>query len=437
VRQAIALAAVVGALAWTVTGCAPGSTSISSPGGGDLKGHSIDVVGVWSGDEQRDFEQVLQAFAWRTGATVRYTSEGDNLPTVLQSKVQGRNPPNIAFLAQPGSIARFANAGVLKPLPPDVQRVVAQHQAPTWNGFATVNGKPYGVYFDAEDKSVVWYNTHALAGVGAQPPATWPEFLSLSSTLADAGMAPMSVGAADGWVLTDWFEQVYLQTAGIDNYTSLSRHQIKWTDPTVTNALGILRQYLGSDRLLAGSRIAALQTDFPTSIVNTFGSDPKAAMVYEGDFVATTIQSSTKARVGTDAKVFAFPRVGAAMPAVETGGDAAVALTDDRATMELMKFLASPEAGSIFARTGGFLSPDKDIPLSDYPNDISRQMQRQLLGAGNNIVFGMSDLAPPAFGATKGSGEWQDLEDFLANPNDIAGTEQKLEADATKDYPPG
>jgi alpha-glucoside transport system substrate-binding protein len=441
VRQALALAAVVGVLAWNVTGCASRSTSVSSPGGGDLRGQTIDVVGVWSGDEQRDFEQVLQPFVRRTGATVRYTSEGDNLPTVLQSKVQGGNPPNIAFLAQPGSIARFANAGALKPLPPDVQQVVAQHQAPTWNDFATVNGKPYGVYFDAENKSVVWYNTQALASVGAQPPATWPDFLSLSSTLADAGTPPMSVGAADGWVLTDWFEQVYLQTAGIDNYTRLSRHQIKWTDPTVTNALRILRQYLGSDRLIAGSRAGALQTDFPTSIVNTFGgtvgNEPKAAMVYEGDFVATTIQSSTKARVGTDAKVFPFPRVGAAIPAVETGGDAAVALTDDRATMELMKFLASPEAGSIFARTGGFLSPNKDVALSDYPNDISRQMEQQLLGAGNNIVFGMSDLAPPAFGATKGSGEWQDLQDFLADPNDITGTEQKLEADATKDYPPG
>ena len=56
------------------------------------------------------------------------------------------------------------------------------------------------------------------------------------------------------------------------------------------------------------------------------------------------------------------------------------------------------------------------------------------LKAGDNVVFDMSDQAPPAFGATKGSGEWKDLEDFLANPTDISGAQQKLEADAVKDY---
>jgi multiple sugar transport system substrate-binding protein/alpha-glucoside transport system substrate-binding protein len=78
--------------------------------------------------------------------------------------------------------------------------------------------------------------------------------------------------------------------------------------------------------------------------------------------------------------------------------------------------------------------PNKDVPLSVYPNDVTRTMEQQLLGAGNNIVFDMSDLAPAAFGGTKGSGEWKDLEDFLANPNDIAGAQQKLEADAAKAY---
>jgi hypothetical protein len=169
-------------------------------------------------------------------------------------------------------------------------------------------------------------------------------------------------------------------------------------------------------------------------VVNTFEDKPKAAMVYEGDFVATSIQSSTKAQVGTDAKIFPFPQIGSAPAGVETGGDAAVAFTDDKATMELMKFLASPDAGAVFAKTGGFLSPNKDVPLSDYPNDITRTMEQQLLKAGNNIVFDMSDQAPPAFGATKGSGEWKDLQAFLNNPDDIPGAEQQLEADAAKDY---
>ena len=436
-RKTAGIAAVAGVLALGLAGCGSGTnTGGSSPSTTqDLKGQTIQVAGVWSGDEQKDFQQVLQLFEQRTGATVQYTSDGDNLPTVLQTKVAGKNAPNIAFLAQPGSIAQFAKEGALKPLPADVQAAVAAHQAPAWSKFATVGGQPYGVYFDASDKSVVWYDTKAFDSVGAQPPTTWDQFTTLSGQLADAGVTPMSIGAADGWVLTDWFEQVYLQTAGLADYNKLGAHQIPWTDPTVTKALQVLQAYFKQDRLIAGGRSGALQTDFPTSVVNAFEDKPKAAMVYEGDFVATSIQSSTKAKVGTDAKIFPFPRIGSAPAGVETGGDAAVAFTDDKATMELMKFLASPDAGAVFAKTGGFLSPNKDVPLSDYPNDITRTMEQQLLKAGNNIVFDMSDQAPPAFGATKGSGEWKDLQAFLNNPDDITGAEQQLEADAVKDYP--
>jgi alpha-glucoside transport system substrate-binding protein len=435
-RRGLTIAAAIGVTALSLAACGSGSTSTtSSPSTSqNLKGQTIQVAGVWSGDEQKDFEKVLQVFEKQTGAKVVFTSDGDNLPTVLQTKVAGNNPPNIAFLAQPGSIAQFAKEGALKPLPADVQQTVAAHQAAAWSKFATVNGKPYGVYFDAADKSVVWYNTKSFDSVGAQPPKTWAQFVTLSGELADAGITPMSIGAADGWVLTDWFEQIYLQTAGVDNYNKLAAHQIHWTDPTVTTALTMLQSYFKQTRLINGGDTGALQIDFPTSVVNTFEATPKAAMVYEGDFVATAIQSSTKSVVGTDAKLFPFPQVGSSPGGVESGGDAAVAFTDDKATMALMNFLATPQAGAVFAQSGGFLSPNKDIPLSDYPNDITRTMEQQIRGAGNNVVFDMSDQAPPTFGATKGSGEWKDLQDFLANPTDIHGAEQKLEADAVKDY---
>ena len=439
-HRAVGIVAAVGVAALALAGC--GSSGSAPTAGGSsptpnlsLKGDTINIAGVWSGDEQADFEKVLQVFESQTGATVSYTSDGDNLPTVLQTKIAGKNPPNIAFLAQPGSIQQFAKEGALVPLPVAVQQTVKQHQASAWPAFSAVNGQPYGVWFDASDKSVIWYNTKSFNSVAATPPKTWSDFVTLSSELADAGITPMSVGAADGWTLTDWFEQVYLQTAGVADYDKLGAHQIPWTDPTVTKALQLLASYFSQNRFIAGGDTGALQTDFPTSVVNTFSTNPKAAMVYEGDFVATTISSSTNAKVGTDAKVFPFPQIGSGKPAVETGGDAAVAFTNDKATMALLQFLATPQAGAVFAQTGGFLSPDKDIPLSDYPNDITRTMEQQLLSADDNIVFDMSDQAPPAFGATKGSGEWQDLENFLANPSDIAGAENHLEADAVKDYP--
>ena len=63
----------------------------------------------------------------------------------------------------------------------------------------------------------------------------------------------------------------------------------------------------GADYILAmtaGGPNGALQTEFPASVTQTFtgGDQPKAGMVYEGDFVQVNI-GETKAEVGTDAKV--------------------------------------------------------------------------------------------------------------------------------------
>ena len=49
----------------------------------------------------------------------------------------------------------------------------------------------------------------------------------------------------------------------------------------------------------------------------------------------------------------------------------------------------------------------------------------------------MSDQAPQAFGGTPGKGEWKDLQDFLKNPTDVAGTQAKLEKDAAAAYGSG
>ena len=42
--------------------------------------------------------------------------------------------------------------------------------------------------------------------------------------------------------------------------------------------------------------------------------------------------------------------------------------------------------------------------------------------------------APAAFGGTQGVGEWKDLQDFLKSPDDVAGAQKRLEADAAKAY---
>jgi multiple sugar transport system substrate-binding protein/alpha-glucoside transport system substrate-binding protein len=117
-----------------------------------------------------------------------------------------------------------------------------------------------------------------------------------------------------------------------------------------------------------------------------------------------------------------------------SSGDVAVALKDGEGARALMSFLASPEAGGIAVQQGGFLSPNKAVAFSNYPDDTVRKIAQNLIKAGDNIRFDMSDQAPAAFGGTKGQGEWKDLQDFLAKPSDVAGAQKQLEADAAKAF---
>lgn len=167
----------------------------------------------------------------------------------------------------------------------------------------------------------------------------------------------------------------------------------------------------------------------------TGGDQPKGAMVYEGDFAQVNIQQ-TKAKVGTDAKVFPFPAVGSSSPVV-SGGDAAVILKDSKAAQALATFLASPDAATIQAKLGGYLSPNKNVPDSAYPNAVQRTIAKALIAAGDDFRFDMSDQAPQSFGGTPGKGEWKDLQDFLKNPTNIAGTQAQLEKDAAAAYASG
>ena len=441
------------ALALTLTSCGsdddPGGkatdTSTGTGTGGDttsvklpkLDGQTLEVAAVWTGPEQENFTKVLREFEKRTGAKVNFVPTGNNTSTFLGTKIEGGQPPDVAFLPQVGVLHQFAEKGWLKPLGADAQAQLDKNFSAGWKDLGAFEGKQYGIYVKAANKSLVWYNTAAFEAAGLTgTPKTWKDFLATAQTLSDAGSPAVSVGGADGWTLTDWFENVYLSQAGPEKYDQLALHKIKWTDPSVKEALTTLAQLWGKDDLLVGGRSGALATEFPKSVIQTFTGDTPAAMVFEGDFVAANINADTKAKIGTDAKVFPFPAVGDQAPVV-SGGDVAVALKGGAGAQALLTFLGSTDAAEIWAAQGGFLSPNKTMDQAAYKDEVTRNIAKALITAGDDFRFDMSDQAPAAFGGTQGVGEWKDLQDFLKNPKDVAGTQKKLEADAAKAYKNG
>ncbi|MEU7056376.1 ABC transporter substrate-binding protein [Streptomyces sp. NPDC046197] len=445
-----AAAVAAGALALALTGCGGSNDKKSNDDQSSkgtetgatvtlprLDGATLEVAAVWTGQEQKNFKQVLAEFEKRTGAKVTFVPAQDPIINFLGSKIAGGQPPDVALLPQPGAIKQAVDNKWAKPLGPEALAQLAKNYSQGWQDIGKVGGKQYGAYYKAANKSLIWYNAKVLENANASEPKTWNDLLTAARNVYDSGVTPFSIGGADGWTLTDWFENVYLSQAGPEKYDQLAQHKIKWTDPSVKAALTTLAQIWGKKEYVAGGPDGALQTEFPASVTQTFtgGDQPKAAMVFEGDFAQVNI-GETKAKVGTDAKVFPFPAVGGTAPVV-SGGDAAVILKDSKAAQALVTFLASSDAATIQARLGGYLSPNKNVPNSAYPNAVQQKIAKALVAAGDHFRFDMSDQAPQAFGGTPGKGEWKDLQDFLKNPADVAGTQAKLEKDAAAAYGSG
>ncbi|MFF3890121.1 ABC transporter substrate-binding protein [Streptomyces sp. NPDC001914] len=424
------------ALALGATACGGGPVST---GGGDksLDGQTITVAGVWSGSEQKNFQKVLDAFTEKTGAKTQFVSTGDNVSTVIGSKIEGGKAPDVVMVPQVGVLQQFAKQGWLAPLSKTATAAVDADYASVWKNYGSVDGTLYGLYFKAAHKSTVWYSPEALDQAGVEPPTTYDALLKAGHTVADSGLAAFSVAGQDGWTLTDWFENIYLSQAGPEKYDALAAHRIKWTDPTVVEALTTLGKLFKDKQLMAGGQKGALNTDFPGSVEKVFGPKPEAGMVYEGDFVAGVAKDQFGRKIGEDANFFPFPAVGGGKAPVVSGGDAAVVLKDgqnQKAAMRFLEYLTTPEASAVWARAGGFLSPNKKLDLAAYGDDVTRETAKSLVAAGDSVRFDMSDQAPAAFGGTKGAGEWKILQDFLRDPSDPKGTAAELESAAAKAY---
>src|SRR5438105_8667887 len=439
-KRMTAVCAAAGAVALLVAVSLAGArTSSSTKAGQNLAvSGSISFDGIWTAGEAKAFGQVIAAFnKVYPKVKVNYKPVGNNLPTVLATAIAGGHPPDMADIAQPGTMKQYALQGKLKPIA-YAQSTLNANFSPAWQKLGQVNGKQYAVPFKAANKSLYWYNVPAFKNAGVTPPKTWAELTAAAKTLKASGTPAYSLCGASGWTLTDMFENIYLRTFGPAKYDLLTAHKIKWTDASVNKVLKTMAGVVGDASNLAGGTSGALQTDFPTCVTDAFGTPSKGAIVFEADFVAGAITSATKAKPGTDFNTAPFPAItpGPDASAVEIGGDSLVTFRDTPAIRAFVKFLATAPAAAAWAKVGGFATGNHNLSTAVYPNAIDKANQT-LVASAKAVVFDMSDEQPASFGGTTGQGEWGLFQKFIQAPTNVSGIQKQLEAAAVAAYKKG
>src|SRR5581483_5681673 len=224
---------------------------------------TISFDGIWTASSgQKNFQDVIKGFnKLYPNVHVNYKPVGNNLPTVLATAVAGGHPPDMADIAQPGTVQQFATEGKLKPIT-YANGVISKNFSPGFKALGTYNGKLYALVFKAANKSVVWYDVPDFKAAGVTPPKTLSQLLADAKTIKASGVPAYSIGGADGWTLTDMFENIYLRMYGAAKYNALSQHKIKWTDPSVTAAMKNMAKIIGDTSNIAGGTSGALQYGF-------------------------------------------------------------------------------------------------------------------------------------------------------------------------------
>jgi len=187
---------------------------------------SVEVLGVWGGDELASFEAMVAPWEQETGGTMEFTGTRD-LIAILTIRVAAGNPPDVAILPNPGQMVELAGDGELVALDSflDMDKI-GQEYAQGWIDLGTVDGKLYGMFMKASSKGTVWYNPKVFAANDWEVPTTWDEMIALSDRIVDEGMNPWSVavesGEASGWPATDWIGEILLHESGGEVWTDSS-----------------------------------------------------------------------------------------------------------------------------------------------------------------------------------------------------------------------
>jgi len=445
------LAVVAAGILGVATACGSSSSpsSSSSSSSSSHIGGSVTVWAEWTANEQQDFLAALQPFEQATGITVNYQGKGSGtMDTALETAVSGGAPPDVAFVPDPGTLQSLAKAGSIKDLT-SVVGSLSSNLGSAWNSLATYNGKLYGVWFKGANKNTIWYNPAEFTAAGiTSPPTTWEQLISDAQQLKAAGVTPFSLCTDVGWPVADFWQNVYLKTAGADDYNKLATHTLKWTDPTVTQAFSTLGQLLGNPSFLLGGLSGSLALTYPSCVDKVFpkaGSQPQAAMVFEGDFVVSEIVGNSSnytagtagaggAACTTDASktpcydFFPFPAPSADsanQSDIQGAGDVAMMLNSTPQAQALIKYIAGPQPGSIWANLGGFASPNNKVSSNSYPDPVSKADAQALVGA-SGFVFSLDDL--------QGSWEkslWADLINWFKDPSSVSTIEATMDQQAT------
>ena len=402
------------------------------------EGASVSIFTSILPPEQGLFEQSWSEFETCTGIDIVYEGS-DQFEAQLPTRIAGGNAPDIAFIPQPGLLAKLVADGGPVAAPAGTVSNVDTYWNPAWKSYGTVDGTFYAAPLGSNMKSFVWYSPKTFAANGYTVPTTWDELWALSDQMVADGVKPwcggIESGGATGWAATDWLEQIMLRMYGGEVYDQWVNHELLFDSPEVTAAMDVLAGWMKNPDYVNGG-FGNVQTIATTAFQDAGGpildnSIPECGMLQQASFYAnfwTNFQEG--ATVGPDGDAFAFylPAIdeGIAPQPVVGGGEFVAAFADRAEVVAVQNYLSSAEFATNKASLGTWVSANSGVPADTYaPGSIDQLSAQYLTDLGGTFRFDASDLMPAAVGA---GAMWTEMTAWFAEDKPTAEVLKAIDA---------
>jgi alpha-glucoside transport system substrate-binding protein len=413
--EAVASAEPSAAPAPAVPTVPTGYTELDQALGADkpFTGTKVSIQTQWIGGEGTNFAASVADFAAATGITIQVDSIGSSHETVLRTRIEGGQPPDLAMLAQPTPVLAYAADGKVIDVATfmDAQKLSTEH--PATIGLVTQGNQIWGIPYKADVKSTIWYPIKAFEAAGYTVPTTWDELIALSDKIVADGTNPWCIsaggpGTATGWQITDWIEEVVLKTKGLDYYNQWINHEVTFQDAGIKDAFD---NYVGkiffTPNYVFGGNTAIVATDQKTPMDPMFDpAGPKCWMQkiptwYGPDFFPDQRASGQPSQyiIGEDIGIFPFPTIDPAQNNAEGSADTLMVLVDRPEVRAVAEFLATPEGIQNWILAGSAISTNTTTPAEWYEGSYKLKVASEIANNASGIGFDASDLMPAAVGA--------------------------------------
>ena len=317
-------------------------------------------VSMWTeftaGGEAAGIEELVNTWNGKNnGITINHRPIGnDEFFTVVRTGLAGGEPPDLLQFEGYQQTRDFAAAGQLEDITDLWNRVKDNFDlADAGEAACTYEGKVYCIPYTFLTGWQIFYNPDLLAQNNIEVPTTMEEFLDAAQKLKDAGVTPVALGNQAGWPGEHWWMGFLVQRCGVDTvYSAIRQEGAKFTDECFVQAATDFQNLAKSGFLSPG----AASDDY--GLGQAVFESGKAAFFQTGAWYASGWDQPGQTPTPFEIAIMPFPRFSDAANQEDVFGAITHVFAvpsnakNKEAALSVLEWLASSEAGNIWAKNG-------------------------------------------------------------------------------------